>query len=114
MAWLQKQIRDAMAARITSVEGFSEYRQMRKAFALGGPDLPENQQCFVCQDAATLRHHIIPLILGGRSKFSNLVPLCHRCHVEVHTVGPREPKSVEPADSSGALRIQSLLRQMYH
>ncbi len=110
LAWLQKKITAAMAMRITSIEGFNGYRQKRKAFSLVGPNLPENERCFVCQVPANIRHHIIPLILGGTSKFNNIVPLCHPCHVEVHKVGPREPK--EEIDMAAVSRIQDLIREM--
>ncbi|MDE6860926.1 MAG: HNH endonuclease [Duncaniella sp.] len=54
--------------------------------------------CKRCEDdgfisAATEVHHIVPveegLSVGDKERLmfnpSNLMPLCHRCHVEVHT-----------------------------
>ena len=29
-------------------------------------------------------HHIVPLFLGGSNNFSNIVPLCNRCHKAAH------------------------------
>lgn len=109
--WLQQKIIEAMSRRITSIERFREYRNKRAAFSVMGPGLQEDQLCFVCNQSATVRHHITPLILGGNNKFNNIVPLCHDCHVHVHSVGPREPTVRE--DGLGATRIKELLRDMY-
>lgn len=29
-------------------------------------------------------HHIVPLFLGGENRPSNIVPLCHSCHMAAH------------------------------
>lgn len=29
-------------------------------------------------------HHIVPLSMGGTNRLSNIVPLCHRCHMAAH------------------------------
>ena len=29
-------------------------------------------------------HHIVPLVNGGNHKFSNIVPLCEKCHMAAH------------------------------
>lgn len=100
-----------MDDRATSIEKRSEYRGKRHAFSLLGPVLREGTVCFVCGGVATIRHHVKPLILGGDNKFNNLVALCHKCHMLVHEVGPREP--ILEADEAGGKRIQDLLRSMY-
>ena len=41
-------------------------------------------QCYICDKTAELRHHVVPLVKGGRNKISNIVPLCHKCHCSVH------------------------------
>lgn len=40
--------------------------------------------CFVCQDLASVRHHVIQLQHGGLTVPKNLVPLCNYCHAEIH------------------------------
>lgn len=30
-------------------------------------------------------HHIVPLKIGGTNRLSNIIPLCHKCHVAAHT-----------------------------
>lgn len=29
-------------------------------------------------------HHIMPLVLGGDNRFSNIVPVCRECHGKIH------------------------------
>lgn len=29
-------------------------------------------------------HHIVPLILGGTNRYSNIIALCHSCHMAAH------------------------------
>lgn len=42
-------------------------------------------KCFVCNELATVRHHILLLKHGGPvSSPKNLVSLCNKCHAEVH------------------------------
>lgn len=40
--------------------------------------------CYTCGDAATVRHHIIPICKGGLNISRNLVPLCNCCHNKLH------------------------------
>ena len=41
--------------------------------------------CFNCGSSKGVEyHHIVPLKLGGTNKFSNIVPLCHKCHKAAH------------------------------
>lgn len=45
-----------------------------------------NGSCCVncgCQDAVEW-HHIVPLHMGGRDVPSNMIPLCHKCHMLAH------------------------------
>ena len=42
--------------------------------------------CFNCGSDDNIEyHHIVPLKLGGTNRFTNIVPLCHKCHVAAHT-----------------------------
>jgi hypothetical protein len=40
--------------------------------------------CFVCDEKAIHRHHIIPLKNGGNNKQKNIVGLCGACHKIIH------------------------------
>ena len=31
-------------------------------------------------------HHIVPLGIGGTNHKSNLIPLCSKCHMKVHSI----------------------------
>lgn len=46
--------------------------------------LTDKSECYLCKGKATLRHHVIPLVKGGRNKLNNIVPLCQPCHCRVH------------------------------
>ena len=39
--------------------------------------------CAKCGDKATEAHHIQPLAEGGDNSYSNLMPLCKRCHSRI-------------------------------
>ena len=43
-----------------------------------------NNECANCGQTATQAHHVVPLVLGGFDKLSNLVALCEVCHEKVH------------------------------
>ena len=43
-----------------------------------------NNECANCGQTASQAHHVVPLILGGFDKLSNLVALCEECHGKVH------------------------------
>ena len=43
-----------------------------------------NNECANCSQTATQAHHVVPLVLGGFDKLSNLVALCEECHEKVH------------------------------
>ncbi len=38
-------------------------------------------------------HHIVPYQYGGKDVESNIVPLCHSCHVAVHTMPTPEERN---------------------
>lgn len=40
--------------------------------------------CIACGQLATQRHHIIQIQNGGDNRDENKVPLCFRCHAEIH------------------------------
>ena len=41
--------------------------------------------CYNCGSSEDVEyHHIVPLKLGGTNRFSNIVPLCHKCHKAAH------------------------------
>lgn len=41
--------------------------------------------CINCGRSETIElHHIVPLFLGGENRPSNIVPLCHSCHMAAH------------------------------
>lgn len=64
-----------------------ELRQMRQAFdafKLRKFPMSETCPCYVCDGKASIRHHVTPLLKGGRNKQNNIVPLCNSCHEKVH------------------------------
>lgn len=43
-------------------------------------------RCVNCDSDENVEyHHIVPLKLGGSNRYTNIVPLCHKCHVAAHT-----------------------------
>jgi len=41
--------------------------------------------CYNCgSDEGVELHHVVPLKLGGTNKLSNIVVLCHKCHMAAH------------------------------
>lgn len=43
-----------------------------------------NEKCGTCPKKATVRHHIIPLTVGGINSPLNLIMICDDCHAEIH------------------------------
>lgn len=56
--------------------------------------MTETCPCYVCSKPADVRHHVIPLMHGGRNKARNIVPLCNNCHAKVHPHLRRKSKKV--------------------
>lgn len=41
--------------------------------------------CVNCGTSENIEyHHIVPLLLGGQERLSNVVALCHKCHLAAH------------------------------
>ena len=59
---------------------FDVYKESRRNPRLS---LRSHPTCFVCQQPARERHHIIALKNGGKNWKKNLVSLCTTCHDEV-------------------------------
>jgi hypothetical protein len=58
---------------------------VKRNFALRNECLEKaNNECANCGQTASQAHHVVPLILGGFDKLSNLVALCEECHEKVH------------------------------
>lgn len=45
---------------------------------------PIRRVCAVCGGIAECTHHVLPRSRGGKHTAANLLPLCHRCHQDVH------------------------------
>ena len=42
-------------------------------------------ECVSCGSTENIEyHHIVPLLLGGTNRFTNIVPICHQCHKAAH------------------------------
>jgi 5-methylcytosine-specific restriction endonuclease McrA len=47
--------------------------------------LPE--WCSVCGTWNDIEyHHIVPYSWGGKTEVDNIAPLCHKCHVKIHSL----------------------------
>ena len=46
--------------------------------------LHKETKCYVCEGKANVRHHVLPLLKGGKNSVKNIVPLCNSCHCKVH------------------------------
>lgn len=42
------------------------------------------RNCYICDERADVRHHVIPLKNGGHNSFLNIRSLCNSCHADVH------------------------------
>lgn len=41
-------------------------------------------RCVSCDRTDITWHHVVPIEIGGADRISNIVPLCHDCHMNVH------------------------------
>jgi 5-methylcytosine-specific restriction endonuclease McrA len=76
-----------MAEKVIISRTLEEIKQFRAGFdqnKIRHLSLTEKSNCFTCSNVATLRHHVIQLQNGGRNKRNNIVPLCSRCHGNIH------------------------------
>lgn len=43
-------------------------------------------ECVNCGSTVGIEyHHVVPLSLGGTNRLTNIVPICHACHMAAHT-----------------------------
>lgn len=67
----------------------SEYESLRKEWDNGlGRTIAKMNLGNVCYNCgcteAVELHHVVPLKFGGTNNLSNIVALCHRCHMAAH------------------------------
>lgn len=62
----------------------SDYRQRFNRVKYKRHSLKSHKLCFACGSEASVRHHIVPLMNGGRNSKKNLVSLCSDCHAHIH------------------------------
>ena len=43
-----------------------------------------NKRCFICNEKAENKHHIIPKYANGSNDSGNLINICKRCHYNIH------------------------------
>lgn len=86
-----------MAAKKREFTTYNEVRTKRGQFnshKLKSLPMAESMLCYVCvKNTADVRHHVIPLLQGGRNKRNNIVPLCNSCHCKVHPHMHRKKKA---------------------
>lgn len=59
-----------------------EYDRLRNSGALAREC---GVECVSCGSTENIEyHHIVPLLLGGTNRFTNIVPVCHQCHKAAH------------------------------
>lgn len=48
------------------------------------------KRCVCCADYIDepIWHHILPVALGGEDIVTNMVPICHACHMAIHNMKP--------------------------
>lgn len=85
LAFLKKMVK--ITAKPSLANLLNEPKDMRLLFNLTKNEslpLTSNCPCYVCDNGADVRHHVITLQNGGRNKNNNIVPLCYSCHAKVH------------------------------
>ena len=66
---------------INMVELRNEYYKIQRNLA----QLKKYKKCANCGSEENIEiHHIVPLIVGGTNRRSNLVALCQDCHAKIH------------------------------
>jgi hypothetical protein len=76
-----------MAAKVIFARDLNETKKARAGFdqnKIHHLPLTEKSNCFTCPNLATIRHHVIQIQNGGKNKRNNIVPLCSRCHSNIH------------------------------
>ena len=63
------------------VVNYTKYETRRKRFA---KVRYTRTSCFICNEKANHRHHIILLKHGGSNHSKNVIQLCRPCHNELH------------------------------
>lgn len=85
--------------------GIINNRRVRKALVEKFKDIDGVVRCCSCGSNDNIEwHHAIPIAVGGKDVFTNLVPACHSCHVAAHSYGEHMQNSVvnrEPNIKSG-------------
>lgn len=61
-------------------ESYLPYKKRR----ITKPLTKGKKKCFVCKKKATQVHHIISIAHGGTDDGFNRIPLCVKCHKEIH------------------------------
>ena len=107
-SFLEKKLAKTLRNRSFSIEALHKNRSMRRGFKATAPWLPVGQVCYLCDQPASIRHHVVPLSHGGTNKQSNIVPLCNPCHVQLHPHMQR--KTVSAQDQAGIERVKDLIR----
>lgn len=93
---------DTKAMRVAAAELRAPWRVTPPK---GNMSLLPTEQCWSCLscERRIYWHHVITIGHGGSSTPRNLVPLCHRCHRDVHPWLP-EPTSMENVRGWTALK----------
>ena len=76
-------------------------RKKNKSVYIGG-------KCVACGIKSTVYHHVIMIVNGGPNRKENLVPLCTKCHQEVHPwIVPKEPQDIVDMDKEFRHHIEN-------
>jgi hypothetical protein len=69
---------------------FEKYKKLREK-----KHYVKNEACKICGQEADYKHHIIPLSSGGNNRSINLMPICHKCHEEIHGKYEKNEKTLQ-------------------
>lgn len=67
-----------LSKRVLRLEQKRSYGERRKK------KHPIRKQCWVCKKSAFYQHHIILIKNGGFDSGINRIPICEKCHKEIH------------------------------